>query len=78
MKIKNVRSEYRLDEKRFLSLDEFGAYAGLGRNNARELAGACEVLIKIKSRLLIDRIKFDQIPAEKVEEPMYEVELSQR
>lgn len=76
MKIKNVRSEYRLDEKRFLSLDEFGAYAGLGRNNARELAGV-EVLIKIKSRLLIDRIKFDQIPAEKVEELMYEVELSQ-
>lgn len=64
------KKEVRLDEKRFLNIDEFAAYTSLGKNTARELANQCEVVLHVKSRFLVDRIKFDGIDMNKIEELM--------
>lgn len=60
----------RLDEKRFLSIEEFAMYTSLGKNNARILAERCRVELRIKSRVLVDRYKFDRIETEEIEQIM--------
>lgn len=56
-----------LSDKRLLSVDEFQAYCGLGRNSSLKLAAKAKCRICQGRRLLIDRIKFDEWCAEHAE-----------
>ena len=49
-----------LSEKRLLSIDEFQAYCGLGRNSALKLSEEANCRVIYGRRILIDRIKFDK------------------
>jgi hypothetical protein len=58
----NSNKEYiRLDEKRFLTLDEFCQYTSIGKNNARILAKRSNVQVFVTNKILIDRVKFDRL-----------------
>lgn len=63
-------TEIRLDECRFLGINDFAQYTGLGKNNARILAEKSGAMIRIKSRCLVDRQMFDTIPSWEVENLM--------
>ena len=56
-----MKEDIRLDEKRFLDLDEFSQYVSIGKNNARKLARRCGVEIFITNKILIDRVKFEKL-----------------
>ena len=49
-----------LSQQRLLDLEEFQAYASIGRNRAAKLARESGAAIKFGRRLLVDRVKFDR------------------
>jgi len=49
-----------LSDKRLLDMDEFSIYASIGICTARELAKTTGALLRIGSRCLVDRVKFDR------------------
>ncbi len=49
-----------LSDKRLLTVDEFCAYAGIGRTSARKIADSTGCKFKIGQRMFIDRVKFDR------------------
>lgn len=56
----------QINEKRLISIQEFCDYSSLGRTTASRLAKDFGFCVKVGKRLLIDRIKFDELCDENV------------
>lgn len=50
-----------IGEKRLLSMKEFCTYAGIGKTKARSYAEENGLIVRIGSRILVDRIKLDRL-----------------
>lgn len=50
-----------IGEKRLLSMKEFCTYAGIGKTKARSYAEENVLIVRIGSRILVDRIKLDRL-----------------
>lgn len=54
------KERYLLTEKRLLRLEEFCAYAGVGKNTARKLAKTLHIDKRVGRKVLYDRVLFDK------------------
>lgn len=66
MRALKLNNNLQVNEKRLITVQEFCNYSSLGRTTACRLAKEYEFSIKVGKRLLIDRIKFDELCDERV------------
>lgn len=56
----------RLDEKRLLTVREFEKYASIGHNNAYKVIRLARCGIRVGTKILVDRKRFDDWVSEQV------------
>lgn len=57
----------RLDEKRCLTIYEFGLYISVGRNSALKISKKSNSRVTVGKKILVDRVKFEIWLAEQEE-----------
>ena len=66
MRALKQNTNMQIQDKRLITIQEFCDYSSLGRTTASKIAKEYGFGIKVGKRLLIDRIRFDELCDERV------------